>query len=159
MASARVLDGVRILHKRSVYPFQARLEEAREDQDIHIVIREFSQSEVLINPTELKDPFLANQLLLPEILATAASYQGSVVELGTLVERHLSTYRLGTILSHPGSEARHSIKPTMLKVANGLLGNMELLRPRIFELTGLDEDPWPSDEVLGEELAKMNSRE
>ena len=159
MASARVLYGVMILHKRIVYPFRARLEEAQEDQDIHIVIREFSLSEVLIDPTELKDPFLANQLLLPKSLAIVASYQGNIIELRMAIEHHLETYGPGRPIHRPGSEARSSIKPRMLRVSNNLLENMELLRPRVFALTGLDEDPWPIDEVLDKEPAATNDRE
>ena len=157
-ASARVLYGVMILHKNIVYPFRARLEEAQEDQAIHIVIREFSLSEVLINPTELKDPFLADQLLLPKFLAIAVSYQGNMVELRMLIEHHLETYGPGRPIRRPGSEARSSVKPTLLRVTDSLLKNMESLRPRVFELTDLSEDPWPSDEVLDKEPAMTNDR-
>ena len=158
-ANARMLYGAMVLHKRIVYPFRVMLEEAREDQDIHIVIREFSQSEALTNPTELKDPFLANQLLLPKFLAIAASYQGNIVELRMIIEHHLETYGPGRPIRRPGSEARSSVKPTMLRVADSLLKNMESLRPRVFELTDLSEDPWPSDEVLDKEPAMTNDRE
>ena len=162
-ANARILYGTMVLQRSIVYPFRARIREADEPRDIHFVIQGFSQVDTLINPPELKDPHLIDHLLLSETLETAASYQGNVTELRTFIERHLAMYgpggHISSLGSPVGSEVKTSTKPTMLRVAESMLENMELLRHRIFELTGLDEDPWPSDEVLDEELAKMNSRE
>ena len=162
-ANARALYGTLILQRSIVYPFRARLGETKEPRDIHFVIQRFSQIDTLINPSELKDPYLVDHLLLSETLGTAASYQGNVIELRTFIERHLAMYGPGGYISRlgspVGSEVKTSTKPTMLRIADSLLENMELLRPRVFKLTGLDEDPWPSDEVLDREMASMNSDE
>ena len=135
------------------------LEEAQEDQAIHIVIREFSQSEALISPSELKDPHLVDHLLLSENLKMAASYQGNIVKLRMLIEHHLEIYGPGRPIRRPGSEARSSIKPRIIRIANNLLEDLDLLRSHVSALTGLSQDPWPSDEVLAEELTRMNSDE
>ena len=162
-ANARALYGTLILQRSIVYPFRARLRETKEPRDIHFVIQGFSQIDTLINPSELKDPYLVDHLLLSEILGTAASYQGNVIDLRTFIERHLAMYGPGGYISRlgspVGSEVKTSTKPTMLRIADSLLENMELLRPRVFELTGLGEDPWPSDEVLDKEPAMTNDRE
>ena len=165
-ANARALYGTLILQRSIVYPFRARLRETKEPQDIHFVIQGFSQIDTLINPSELKDPYLVDHLLLSEILGTAASYQGDVVELRNLIERYLairtSTGETGARSMVNGfmvARARQSMTPRILRVADSLLENMELLRPRVFALTGLDEDPWPSDEVLDKEPAMTNDRE
>ena len=162
-ANARVLYGTMILQKNMVYSLRSRIKQDQDSQETRSAVRNFPGIDVLETPSEFKDSYLVDHLILSENLKIAASYQGDVVELRYLIERYLATYsstnRSGFSEAMIADMARNRITPKLLRVAESMLENMELLRPRVFELTGLDEDPWPSDEVLDEELERIDSGE